>query len=315
MLVLLGAYIIDIFAGDPEDFPHPVRLIGKLIAKIEYFLYSEDNKEKQLLMGMITTILVVAISYIITFFVVYASYLVHEGWGTLISIVIAYTTLATKSLGQEGKKIYTTLNTGDITKARKQLSYIVSRDTHDLSQEEIVRGTVETISENISDGIIAPIFYLAIGGPPLAMAYKAINTLDSMVGYKNKRYIYFGRASAKLDDIVNYIPARLSVVFISIGSFLMGYGFTKAMKLAILQGRNHSSPNSGFPEAAVAGALMIQLGGASRYFGEVIHKPTIGVNKNPLKPKVILQTTKLMYIASFVGLLFFMAFKMLIGGI
>ncbi|SCY94642.1 adenosylcobinamide-phosphate synthase CbiB [Alkaliphilus peptidifermentans] len=305
MLVLLGGYFLDLLLGDPQNFPHPVRFIGKLISSLETYLYNEKSEKAQLLMGVILTVIVVATSYITTYIIIKAAYTLHFALGIIITIAFSYTVLATKSLGDEGKKMLQALQNNDIVKARHQLSYIVSRDTNSLTKEEIVRGTVETIAENISDGIIAPMFYLTIGGAPLAMAYKAINTLDSMVGYKNSRYLYFGKASAILDDIVNYIPARLSVLFIAIGGLLTGESYIDSLKMAKTQGRNHSSPNSGYPEAAVAGALMIQLGGPSKYFGKIIDKPTIGIRIKPLEPHVILKTIKLMYAASFVGLVFF----------
>jgi len=197
------------------------------------------------------------------------------------------------------------LKNNDLPEARKYLSYIVSRDTSHLQEGEIIRGTVETVAENISDGIIAPLFYLFLGGVPLAMAYKAINTLDSMVGYKNDKYLYFGRVSARLDDVVNYIPARLTVVFVVLSSYIVGKMGSRSLKIALRDGRNHNSPNSGYPEAAVAGALGIQLGGDNQYFGKIVHKPIIGDALHPLQQRHLTETYQLMYTASAIGVIVF----------
>ncbi len=196
--------------------------------------------------------------------------------GAIITVLFASMTLATRSLFDESKAVIDTLNNGNIVEARKKLSMIVGRDTENLDEQEICRAVIETVSENLSDGIVAPMFYLAIGGLPLAMAYKAVNTLDSMVGYKNDRYGDIGWFSAKMDDMLNWIPARLSVFLIVIASFILMYNWRNSWKIMRRDGQNHPSPNSGMPEAAAAGALNIQLGGKSRYFGKIYHKPAIG---------------------------------------
>jgi len=197
-------------------------------------------------------------------------------FGVIITVLLASLTLATKSLYNESKVVLNALNRGDIEEARKSLSMIVGRDTDSLDEKEICRAVIETVSENLSDGIIAPMFYLAIGGVPLAMAYKAINTLDSMVGYNNERYADIGWFSAKMDDIWNWIPARLTGFIIILAAFILRLNWMDSWRVMRRDGRNHSSPNSGIPEAAAAGAMNIQLGGKIQYFGKITNKPTIG---------------------------------------
>jgi len=191
------------------------------------------------------------------------------------------------------------LESGYIEEARKNLSMIVGRDTDNLGNEDIFRAVIETVSENLSDGIVAPMFYLALGGPPLAMAYKAVNTLDSMVGYQNERYGDIGFFSAKMDDIFNWIPARLTAIIIVIVSFILRFDGRNAWKIMRRDGRNHSSPNSGMPEAATAGALNIQLGGKIQYFGEVTNKPTIGNKNKQTDREAVKKTWVIMFASSF----------------
>jgi adenosylcobinamide-phosphate synthase len=203
-----------------------------------------------------------------------------------------------KDLGVESLAVFNALNEGDLNKARTSLSRIVGRDTANLDEREIVRATVETVAENIVDGIISPLFYALLGGAPLAMAYKAVNTLDSMVGYKNKRYIHFGRAAAKIDDAANYIPARLSVVFLVMAGWVSGHDPVKTWNIAIRDGRKNASPNSGIPEAAVAGALGVRLGGLNCYDSIAVQKPYIGDDSNHLNKLHIKEAIKIAYITS-----------------
>src|SRR3989304_3957317 len=206
--------------------------------------------------------------------------------------------VSVKSLADESKKILTALKENDLMKARKALSLIVGRDTANLSQEQIVRACVETVAEGSVDGVLSPLFYAFVGGPSAAMAYKAVNTLDSMVGYKDEKYIRFGWASARLDDLANYIPARISAVLIPIASFLCGCHFKGSLRIAFRDGRKHESPNSGIPEAAIAGALGVQIGGPRKYQGEIVEKPFIGDAQNPLTTKSIDMAIKIIYVAS-----------------
>ena len=218
---------------------------------------------------------------------------------------LIYTTLATKCLKDEAVKIYEVLKTKDIEKARVQVSYIVGRDTTHLDEGEIIRATVETVAENTVDGIIAPMFYAFIGGAPLAMAYKAINTLDSTVGYKNDKYKDLGFASAKIDDIANFIPARISSILMAIGSFILKYNYKDALKISIRDRKNHKSPNCAYQEGAVAGALGIQLGGTNIYFGKAVYKPTIGDKHREIEVDDIVKTNKIMYATSIISIVVF----------
>ena len=231
MKILLAAYMLDLIFGDPQGYPHPVRFIGNFISYLEKKLLNlEKDSQQQLWMGALLTSIIVISSYVITFLIIKIGFYLNDYIGLIIAIILGYTVLATKSLDRETRKVYVELEKNDIPRARTALSYIVGRETKDLEEEEIVRATVETIGENIADGIIAPMFYFFLGGVPLAMAYKAVNTLDSMVAYKNDKYLYFGRVSAILDDIVNYIPARLTAIFIVMAAFLKGMDYKRAIK-------------------------------------------------------------------------------------
>ena len=313
MEIIIAGFILDLILGDPQGYPHPVRYIGSLISFIEKKLYRENKKIHQLIAGVFLVLLVVGITYLLTYWIIRLTYYIHTAVGIMASVILAYTVLATKCLDTEARKVYDKLAANDLDGGRRALSFIVSRDTADLSEAEISRGTVETVAENISDGIIAPLFYLFVGGVPIAMAYKAINTLDSMVGYRNDRYEYFGKISAYLDDIVNYIPARLSVLLISIAAFIMGKSGSKAFRMAVRDGGNHKSPNSGYPEASVAGVLGIQLGGTNKYFGKETYKPTIGDVEEPLVKEHIIATIKLMYLASITGIILFSGISFILG--
>ncbi|MGL5950322.1 MAG: adenosylcobinamide-phosphate synthase CbiB, partial [Cetobacterium sp.] len=233
-----------------------------------------------------------------------------------LEIFFLYTTLATKSLGAEGIKVYKILKSGDLEKAQKELSYLVSRDTGEMDEVQVVRSTMETIAENSVDGIIAPMFYAFLGSLivvdgvslalPLAMGYKAVNTLDSMVGYKNEKYIDFGMASAKIDDFFNLVPARLSgVLIIPIATFLLGMGIKRPLQIFFRDRKNHSSPNSGHPEASFAGAIGVQFGGKTRYFGKLYEKPTIGDKLKEFEKEDIKKCYKIMFMTSLVGVVLF----------
>ena len=243
ILSIYIGYIIDLIIGDPYSFPHPVRFIGKLIKITEDRIRKVAKNDKALKTGgFILWFITVGVTYFVTYLIVKLSSLIPGGFLIANSFLI-YTTLATKCLKDEAVKIYEVLKTKDIEKARVQVSYIVGRDTTHLDEGEIIRATVETVAENTVDGIIAPMFYAFIGGAPLAMAYKAINTLDSAVGYKNDKYKDMGFASAKIDDIANFIPARISSILMAIGSFILKYNYKDALKISIRDRKNHKSPN------------------------------------------------------------------------
>ena len=305
IISIYTGYALDLIIGDPYSFPHPVRFIGKLISIVEKYIRKITSTDRGLkIAGFFLWFITVGVTFVVTYFVVILFKFNNFAYFIVNSILI-YTTLATKCLKDESTKIYKVLKTGDIEKSRVQLSYIVGRDTTHLNEKEIVRATVETVAENTVDGIIAPLFYGFIGGAPLAMAYKAINTLDSTVGYKNDKYYYLGFASAKIDDIANYIPARIGVLLLALGSLFTGFNFKNALKIGIRDRKNHKSPNCAFSEGAVAGALGIQLGGTNIYFGKPVYKPTIGDKRREIEVEDIVRTNKIMYGASIISILIF----------
>ncbi len=303
----ITAYLLDIAIGDPKWFPHPVRYIGRginLLEKISLKIASTPIWKRGA--GIITVVIVVLSAYLIAFFLIKIFYSVNSLLGEATSILIAYTTLSVNDLAKEAKGVFSAFKEDNLIDAKKRLSRIVGRDTEGLDEKGVIRAAVESVAENTSDGITAPLFYLAIGGPALALAYKAVNTLDSMIGYKNERYRDFGWAAARLDDIANYIPARITGVLIAIASFIISYSlFTihYSLKVMLRDGKNHPSPNSGIPEAAMAGALGVQLGGPSYYFGEIKIKPTIGEPRRQLIAEDIKSSVSIMYVASLLAIL------------
>ena len=312
LLSLYIGYIIDLIIGDPYSFPHPVKYIGKLIKVVENFVRKTAKTDRGLKIGgFFLWFVTVGTTFAVTYLVMRLARFNTVVYVIINSIVI-YTTLATKCLKDEAKKIYEVLKTGDLQKSRTQLSYIVGRDTANLDEKEIIRATVETVAENTVDGLIAPLFYAFIGGAPLAMAYKAINTLDSSVGYKNEKYLHIGFASAKIDDIANYIPSRIAVILFTIGNFFLRNDYKNCFKIAIRDRKNHKSPNCAFSEGAVAGALGIQLGGTNVYFGEVVYKPTIGDKTREIEVEDIARTNKILYATSLTSMLVFTLFYILI---
>lgn len=267
-------YLLDLIIGDPHKLPHPVRAIGLLIKSVENILYRNARFLK--FKGLLLLIIVSTATFSICYLLIHYTYFINRYLGHLISTVLIFQILATKSLFTETNKVYKSLKSGNLDEAKMRLSYLVSRDCENMEEEDIVRSTIETISENIVDGVTSPLFYILLGGAPLGMLYKAVNTLDSMVGYKNSRYSDFGFFSAKFDDVFNFIPARLTSVLIIISTFLLKYNYTNAFRILRRDNNKHSSPNSGWAEAPVAGALSINLGGKVSYFGKVHYKPEIG---------------------------------------
>lgn len=306
------AYVLDLIIGDPSNWPHPVRLIGNSINVCVKAIRKVCRTEAQLKVGgLFLWIIIVGLTYFITWGILHlAQFNIIVYW--IVSIYLAYTTLATRCLGDEARKIWHTLQRSSIEKARRQLSMIVGRDTTELSRDDISKATVETVAENTSDGVVAPLFYLLIGGPALAMAYKAVNTLDSMVGYQNDKYRSIGYFSAKIDDIVNYIPARLTWLFLVVASFFLRLDWRDAFRIGWRDRKQHKSPNCAFPEGAVAGALGLQLGGAHYYFGELVEKPHIGDDSRGITTADILITNKLLYTSSFIALLCFSSIRLVV---
>lgn len=307
------AYIIDLIIGDPEWYPHPVRLIGKTIEYLDTKLRNiakSDKAEKTA--GFFLCGITVLTTFLTAYLLLYLSNLISTYLKYIINVILIYTCLATKDLAKSANKVYEHLLDGNLIEARKKLSYIVSRDTEKLNAKEISRGVIETVAENISDGIIAPLFYAFIGGAPLALAYKAASTLDSMVGYKNEKYINIGFASAKLDDILNFIPARITGLLVVMASFFAGYDYKNGLKILKRDRLKHESPNSAHGEAAMAGVLNIKLGGLNYYFGKPEIKLQLGDGENEIEIEHIKDSIKLMYVTSFLGLIMFFIIKILI---
>jgi len=296
---LILAIMLDLLIGDPYWFPHPVIYIGKLISKLDKLGRNICKTNKQIkVFGGIIVIIVAFSSFLVPFIILQISkevfWLYH-----ILNIILIWTTIATKCLHKEGLKVYVSLVKNDINDARVKLSYIVGRDTKNLSEYEIIRADVETIAENTADGVIAPILYAMLGGAPLAMMYKGINTMDSMLGYMNKKYKYIGFFPAKTDDVFNFIPARITGLLICLSAPIVRGNILDSLKVMIRDRKNHKSPNCAYPEGAVAGAMKVQLGGTNVYFGEKMYKPTIGNKIKDLTKEHIIDTIKLMYGAMF----------------
>lgn len=300
-IYIVLAYILDLILGDPRWFPHPVKGMGWLIKKLEPIL--RKVFKNQLIGGIVLAISVIGISWCLGFMIIKLAYSINRYLGSIISILIIYSSLAAKDLDVESMEVYHSLEKKDIISAREKLSLIVGRDTNNLEYQGVVRATVETVAENIVDGVISPLFYAFIGGAPLALAYKAINTLDSMVGYKNDTYKDFGWASAKIDTLANFIPARLLILFLSFASFVAGKDALNSLRIARRDGRKNPSLNSGIPEAAIAGALGIRLGGLNYYNSKPALKPFIGDDINALEIGHIKDSINISYISSILFLI------------
>jgi len=301
-VIFLIIVTFDLLLGDPEKPFHPIRWMGKAI---EFFepIFRSFFQGKQL-SGAIFAIFLILSSWTLTYAVILLANFIYPGMDILIEIIFIFYTLSIHSLILAGMSVYEHLKNDQIEKARFSVSMIVGRDTRSLNQTGLTRATIETIAENFVDGIVSPLFFAVIGGAPLAMAYKMINTLDSMVGYKNKKYRFFGCFAAKIDDITNWIPARLSVVFISIASKMIGCSFKNAWQTAIHEGANHLSPNSGYPEAAFSGALGVRLNGPNIYHGKLVEKPFIGKNFPNPKPEQIVQACCLLLFSALIATFF-----------
>ena len=280
LLIIPAAVLLDWLIGDPRWLPHPVVFIGRLIAFLEKQLRKLFRSE--LAGGALLLVLTVAITAGAAALLLKLAYTVSPVAGFAVNVILSWSCLAARSLQLESALVAGALQNGDLAGARQHLSFIVGRDTAELEEPEIWRAAVETVAENTADGVIAPLLCLMLGGPVLGLAYKAVNTLDSMVGYKNERYLLFGRASARCDDLANWLPARLTGLLLVLAAPLAGLSMKGSWRIMRRDGRNHSSPNSGIPEAAAAGALGVQLGGTNYYFGRPVAKPTIGEPLHPL---------------------------------
>lgn len=304
------AWLIDFVIGDPPRWPHPVRWIGHLINVVQRAVRRLCHSDRALRIGGgVMWLLVVGLTYGVAWGVLRFAAWVHPwlGWG--VEVWMIFTVLAGRCLARSAEDVARPLRDNNLTESRIKLSWIVGRDTSALQPEQINRAVVETVAENTVDGIIAPLFFLLLGGAPLAMAYKAVNTLDSMVGYKHEKYRAIGMVSARLDDAANFIPARLSWLLISVAAWLCRLDAARALRIGWRDRYNHSSPNCAWSEAAVAGALGIRLGGPNDYFGQRVEKPWIGDARRDIAIDDISRTIRLMWVSSTLALLLFMAVR------
>ena len=303
-LAVLGGFVLDAVFGDPAWLPHPVVLMGKCISKLEKTLRARFPKTQQgeLLAGAVLAFCLPVGTFLLTSAVCLLAAKISPWLGLAVQMFWCGQALAAKGLVQESRNVYGELVKPDLPAARKAVSRIVGRDTESLTAEGVTKAAVETVAENASDGVIAPLLYMLLGGAPLALTYKAVNTMDSMVGYKNENYLYFGRAAAKLDDVANYIPSRLAALLWAAAAALTGSDAKGAWRIWRRDRRNHASPNSAQTESACAGALGVQLAGPAYYFGEYYPKPTIGDALRPIEPQDILRADRMMYAASVLAL-------------
>jgi len=299
---VLMAFLFDQVIGDPLSWPHPVVGIGKVIAFMERKL-NHGSPEARRRSGVILTVVVVGGSYLLTWATVMAANALHPLVGLGVSAYFIFTALAGKSLLDAGQSVLGPLNNGDLKMARQRLSWLVSRDTGNLSEGEIVRGTVETLAENFVDGILSPLFYAALGGAPLAMAFKAVSTLDSMVGYRNEQYEEFGWFSARTDDWANYVPARLSVPILLLAGWFWRMPIRHAFRMWKRDASGHPSPNGGNPESVVAGLLGVRLGGINSYHGQPHHRAEMGDALHPVNSSDIAQCRRLVQTATWLSIL------------
>lgn len=309
----IGGFCLDFLFGDPVWLYHPVRIMGNLISLLEKAVrkISRNSKSGLLIGGAVLWVMVVILFTGIPYGLLEIVKRKNEIPAFFLEMFWCYQLFAAKSLKTESMKVYKKLKESDLEGARKAVSMIVGRDTANLDCEGVIKATVETIAENTSDGVIAPLFYMLIGGAPLGMLYKAINTMDSMLGYKDEKYLYIGRIAAKMDDVVNYIPARISAIMMVLASFLCGLDWKNGWKIFLRDRYNHSSPNSAQTEAVCAGALDIQLAGDAWYFGKLYKKPYIGEPIRSIRIEDICQTNRLMYVTAIVTMIIFGTIKLL----
>ena len=297
---VLGGFVLDALFGDPAWLPHPVVYMGKAISKLEKFLRPRLPKTPQgeLLGGAIVAFCLPVGTFLLTGLVCWGAARLHPLLGLAVQMFWCGQALAARGLVQESTNVYKELKKPDLPGARKAVSRIVGRDTAELTAEGVTKAAVETVAENASDGVIAPLLYMLVGGAPLALTYKAINTMDSMLGYKNEKYLYFGRVPAKLDDAANYLPSRLAALLWVAAAAFTHNDAKGAWKIWRRDRRCHASPNSAQTESACAGALGVQLAGPAWYFGQYYPKLTIGDALRPIEPEDILRANRMMYVAS-----------------
>lgn len=308
--LILGA-VLDLILGDPYSLPHPIRLIGTMIGKLDQRLRKGNPKQKRMAGGKMAFI-VLAVSTLIPFGILWVAYKMNTWCGVLVESVFCYYMLAATCLRRESMKVYDSLRVNDVEGARRAVSMIVGRDTEKLDMEGITKAAVETVAENTSDGVTAPLFYMALAGAVGGFFYKAANTMDSMVGYQNEKYQDFGFFPAKLDDVLNYLPSRISALCMIAGAFFLGFNGKHACAIWRRDRRKHASPNSAQTESVCAGALEVQLAGNASYFGVIHEKPFIGDPIREIQPRDIVRANRLMYATAALNLLLAMAVRALL---
>lgn len=312
-MILIG-FLIDCILGDPYNFPHPVRAIGSLITRLEKFM-RRKFPDKLYLGGTLMSVIVLILSTAVPLVILVLCYHINKVLGIAVESIMDYYLIAPKCLKDESMKVYRAIEKNDTEKARKAVSMIVGRDTEKLDRDGIIRAAVETAAENTSDGVTAPIFYIMLGGAPLGFFYKAANTMDSMVGYKNEKYREFGRFSAKLDDALNFVPSRVTALLMIISSYILGYDGKSAYRVWRRDRLKHESPNSAQTESVCAGALNIRLAGDAYYFGELHKKPYIGDNIRNIENEDIKRANKLMYMTTILMIITAIIFKIIFLGV
>lgn len=311
-LVVTLAVAMDMWLGDPLWLPHPVRWMGAAIERLEP--HCRALPLKPLLSGAIMTLLLVGTAWLLTLLAIRAAAALHPAAGVFVQAIVLYTCLSARALADAALAVETALAGSGLAAGRQAVALIVGREVDRLDQTGVTRAAVETVAENLVDGVIAPLFFAVLGGVPAAMAYKMVNTLDSMIGYKNDRYRLFGRFAARLDDVANFIPARLSVPLIALAAQLLAGRGGRALATAWRDGRAHASPNAGYPEAAFAGTLGIWMGGPNYYHGQLVQKPVIGEGLGQARPGCIRQACRLMLATALLAFLAATAALLLMPG-
>lgn len=314
VLPLAIGFVLDMILGDPYSLPHPIRLIGRLIAALEKAM-RKRFPERERLGGTLTAIIVLLLSTVVPLGILIVCYKVNVRLGAAVEGIFCYYLLAAKCLKKESMKVYRAIEEKDVEKARQAVSMIVGRDTKPLDEKGIIKAAVETVAENTSDGVTAPMFYIMLGGGAAGFFYKAANTMDSMIGYKNDKYINFGRFAAKLDDVLNFIPSRLTALLMILSAYMLGYDGKNAMKIWRRDRFNHASPNSAQTEAVCAGALDVMLAGDAYYFGKLLKKKTIGDDIRPVENKDIVRANRLMYCTAVLMLIIAAAVRITVFGV
>lgn len=314
VLPLVIGFLLDFLLGDPYWLFHPIRLIGKLIAQLEVF-FRKRFPMKECMAGILLAVTVLLLSTTVPLAMLILCYRINIWFGMGVEAVFCYYLLAARCLVKESRKVYDAIEADDIELARRNVSMIVGRDTKPLDREGIIKAAVETVAENTSDGVTAPIFYMMLFGASGGFFYKAVNTMDSMIGYKNDKYLHFGRFAARLDDVLGYLPSRFTALLMILSSYILAYDGRNAYKIWRRDRLNHASPNSAQTESVCAGALHVMLAGDAYYFGRLCKKKTIGDDTRPIENEDIRRVNRLMYCTASIMMVFAVFFRLIIYGV